>query len=795
MMRLIRRLLFSFVAIIAAGVLVLFLTLNASLPRLDGEIPAHGIAADVKIDRDAMGIPTVTAGSRADLAFGTGFVHGQDRFFQMDLTRRQAAGELAEIIGPAALETDRRNRFHRFRSRAAEVIARMTAEEADIMNAYVNGVNAGLDSLGAKPFEYFVLRVTPEPWRLDDSLLVAYAMFLTLNDDRASRDIRRGLVRRMTTADVYDWLYPSGTEWDAPLVGDARATSAIPPADRLDVRDRSVAMPRSVATGGAEPGALGSNNWAVSGELSRNGGAIVANDMHLGLAVPNVFYRVRLVTDGAEPRDVSGVSLPGTPLIIAGSNGHVAWGFTNSYGDWSDAVILRRGSTPDSYVTPRGESRFSVYREQIEVKGRSPQELNIRETVWGPVLDDRSYPDGELALRWLAHQPDAVNLRQLELETARSVDEAMAIANRMGMPPQNFVCGDSDGNIGWTIAGQIPVRAEFDSTIPADWSAANGWTGWLDADEYPRVVNPESGRIWTANARVVDGDALVKIGDRDYDLGARAMQIRDNLFARDSLEPRDMLEIQFDDRALFLMRWRELLLAVLDDEAVSNNAQRRLYRDLADNWIPRASADSVGYRLVRAFRTEVRDTVFEAVTSPVAASYGDKGDFWISSQFEGPLWAILAERPLHLLPSEYDSWQDLLLQAVDRNISYFGDGFEGDLSHRSWGERNTASIRHPLSGAIPLLSAWLDMPSDPLSGDSNLPKAQGAGWGASERFAVTPGDEAGGYLHMPGGQSGHPLSDFYGAGHEHWVRGYPTSFLPGKTAHALVLTAGDGPHY
>jgi penicillin amidase len=788
MKRFIRRLMYSFVTIIASCLLALFLILRASLPALDGEIPTRQIAADLRIERDAAGIPTVIAENRADLAFGTGYVHGQDRFFQMDLARRQAAGELAEIIGPAALDIDVRNRFHRFRSRAGRVLGRMKADEAEILNAYVAGVNAGLSSLRARPFEYFVLGATAEPWSAEDTLLVAYAMFLQLNDETASNDIKRGLVRRVFPAPVYDWLYPSGTKWDAPLVGETLRSPAIPPAAMFDLRDNLLTTNRSIAAEQAELPGLGSNSWAIGGELSRSGRAIVANDMHLNLTVPNVFYRARLVVNAAVHRDVSGVTLPGTPAVVAGSNGRVAWGFTNSYGDWSDAVMLRPGSQPDTYLAPGGEMKFSFFTEKIHIKGQSPRDFAVRETIWGPVVEDHGYPGVEIAVRWLAYEPNAINLAQRDLETVSTVREAIQVAHRLGIPPQNFVSGDDVGNIAWTIAGQIPVRTEYDSSVPADWSEGGGWTGWLEPDRYPLVVNPESNRIWTANARVVDGDSLKKIGTRGYVLGARAMQIRDSLFSKESFEPRDMLEIQVDDRALFIAPWRDLLLAVLDDDAVRGNVRRRQYRELADDWIPRAAPESVGYRLVRAFRSEVRKMVFDALTSPVATAYDGEVDLWISNQFEGPLWALLTERPMHLLPANYESWRDLLLQAVDRNLDYFAESFDGELAQRNWGERNTATILHPLSRSLPMLSRWLDMRREPLSGDSNMPRAQGPGWGASERFAVSPGDEAEGLLHMPTGQSGHPWSRFYRAGHENWVHGRPIGFLPGDRQHVLTLT-------
>jgi len=300
-------------------------------------------------------------------------------------------------------------------------------------------------------------------------------------------------------------------------------------------------------------------------------------------------------------------------------------------------------------------------------------------------------------------------------------------------------------------------------------------------------VNPDSGRIWTANSRVVDGEALQIIGDGGYDLGARATQIRDSLFAKDQFEPEDMLAIQIDDRALFLARWQLLLLAVLDDAVATNDPELVEYHRLVRNWIPRAAAESVGYRLVRAFRLEVRSKVFHALTAPVRVAHGDDVRLRLSNQFEAPLWSLVTEQPEHLLPTDYPSWNDFLMSAVRENLRYFRENFDGPLEQRTWGERNMATIQHPLSRAIPALSDYLDMPREPLSGDSDMPKAQGRTFGASERFAVYPGDEANSVMHMPGGQSGHPLSDFYRSGHRDWVEGRPAPFLPGAARHKLIL--------
>ena len=785
-----RRLLFRVIAgvfllVVAIGI-VATLILRASLPDLDGEFAVAGLGESASIARDSKGIPVITASNRADLAFATGFAHGQDRFFQMDLIRRRAAGELSEIIGAIAIDADKRYRFHRFRSKAQAVVDNALEADRALLAAYADGVNAGLGSLGARPFEYFVLGAEPMPWRPADSVLVVFAMYLELNDSRATKEVQRGLAHRVLSEEVYAWLYPEGTPWDAPIMGEPRAVAAIPDPDVYSVRDKP-----DNASSARETGRYplrGSNNWAVSGALTANGRAIVSNDMHLGLNTPNIYYQARLVVDGAESYEVAGVTLPGAPFVIAGSNTRVAWGYTNSYGDWTDAVVLKPGSAPDTYKTPEGDREFTVHRESIRVKDNDPVTYLVRETIWGPVLDDVDYPDGEIAVSWIAHRPEGVNLRLIDLEKAASVSEALDIANTMSMPPQNFVTGDAGGNIGWTIAGRIPRKTDFNAMLPADWSEEQGWQGWLDSDEYPRVENPESGRIWTANARVTDADALRLVGDGGYDLGARASQIRDALFAVDTFTPEDMLAIQYDDRALFLVRWRDLLLTVLDDATVADDADLAEYRRLVEEWMPRADPESVGYRLVRAFRLEVEKRVFQVLMAPVREAYGDDVKLRRSNQFEAPLWALVTTQPLHMLPSNYANWRDLMVTAVRQTIDYFNETYEGPLSRRTWGEINTAAIRHPLSRSIPLVGDLLDMPADALSGDLDMPKAQGPSFGASERFSVAPGDEANSILNMPTGQSGHPLSRFYSRGHEDWVRGRPSPFLPGPAEHRLTLT-------
>ncbi|MDH3646332.1 MAG: penicillin acylase family protein [Gammaproteobacteria bacterium] len=786
-MTLIRRVLIVIFALIVLLVLGAYLFLRASLPQLDGELSFVGLDAEVKIERDELGVATITAHSRTDAAFATGFLHGQERFFQMDLQRRAGAGELAALFGAGALELDRTNRLHRFRYRARQMLAEIPSSDVVLYSAYTAGVNAGLESLGARPFEYLLLGQKPEPWQDTDILLTVFSMFFELNDHNASRESELGALKELLTAEAYQWLIQSGTDWDAPIRGELIRATPIPDPAALDLRDLPPALFKAASRLEHSKPAAGSNSWAVSGTQTSDGHALLAGDMHLGHAVPNIWFRARLVV-AEEDLDITGSTLPGVPLVISGSNGHVAWALTNSYGDWQDLIELEIDpANPEQYRTPSGWREFEEVIEPIVVKGNATVELAIRETIWGPVMD-QDFRGRTRALRWLPHLPQASNAGIARFEQARNVEQAIAAANRVGAPPQNYVVADADGRIGWTIMGQIPRRVGFDPATPASWAGGAGWQGWTAPEDFPRIIDPPEGLIWTANARTVDGDWLRLLGEGDHPLGARPKQIRDGLRARSVLNIDEMLAIQLDDRALFLQRWRDLALRLLTEEIVAKRAGRGEMRKLIEEWGGHASVESAGYRLVRAFRL---DTIATVTASLLAGTREQLPDFELNhhSQLERPVWQVIEERPAHLLPPAYVSWEDFLIAIVDSTIDYF-DQFDGTLADRTWGERNTTQIVHPLTYGVPALSRWLNMPALALPGDSNMPRVQSPTFGASQRMAVSPGREATGYFHMPGGQSGHPLSPYYGAGHADWAAGIPAPFLPGNADHRLLLRPG-----
>jgi penicillin G amidase len=765
----------------------------ASLPLTQGEHVLAGLSAPVAIERDGHGVPTVRAATRADAARALGFLHAQERFFQMDLMRRKAAGELSELLGAAALDPDRKLRVHRFRAAAQESWKASTEQGRAVIEAYTAGVNAGLAALGEMPFEYLVLRTRPLPWKPEDTILVSLAMFLELHDDSGEQESARGLMRDLLPAPLYAFLSPAGTEWDAPIVGPAFEVPPIPGPEVFDLRREPPAaaqpLPRAAALERAEMrAALGSNNWAVDGKHSKTGAAIVADDMHLGISVPNTWYRASLAwTDSTGPHQVTGATLPGAPTLIVGSTGSVAWAFTNSQGDWNDLVVIEPDPADASrYLTPSGPQPFVKHQEALHVKGGADQTVEVQTTIWGPVIDT-DHRGRKRALHWTAYDPGAVNLGLLDVETATGVDEAVARASLAGIPPQNFVCGDSSGRIAWTIIGRIPRRTGLSGREPESWAdGSRRWDGWLASADYPKVVDPPSGRLWSANSRMVDGEMLARIGESGYDLGARQKQIRDALLGMEKAGISDMLQIQLDDRALFLARWRELLLRTLDPAAVQADARRAEFRRLVEGWGDHAATTSAGYRLVRAFRIHVAEEVLGAITARCKTAdkrFDYPGQVW---RFEGPLWALVSERPAHLLPVKHRTWEEQLLAAVDMTITeMLNQG--GTLADRTWGERNLSRVRHPLSGAVPGLGRWLDMPAVALPGDSHMPRFQSPRAGASERMAVSPGREAEGYFHMPGGASGHPMSAHYGDGHMAWVKGEATPFLPGAAVQTLTL--------
>ncbi|MGE3340226.1 MAG: penicillin acylase family protein [Alphaproteobacteria bacterium] len=786
--------------------------LRASLPDLDAEHRLAGLSAVVRVERDGLGVPTVHAANRVDAARATGFLHAQDRYFQMDLTRRRPAGELAELVGPAALGADRQIRIHRLRAVADAAVTHLSAGDRAALAAYVDGVNAGLASLGARPPEYLLLRQQPRPWTASDSMLAVLSMFVAQQDGNGVYESMLATMRDVLPEPMTAFLSPRGTEWDTPIVGPAFNVPPVPGPEVYDARARAIARGATAPVATAAPvrpprdwpeamalrlalddpagAAIGSNNFAVSGAHTAHGSALLADDMHFPIRVPNVWYRAALAWpgEGGVPGRLDGLTLPGIPTLVAGSNTHLAWGFTTTFGDWSDLVLIERDpADADRYRAPGGFRRFERYEETIHVAGQADVRVPVAWTIWGPVLPP-DYRGRSRAIRWMAHDPVKLASSLFPMESARTLEEGLASAGSAGAPAFNQIIASRDGRIAWTVYGGMPRREGVNGRAPSSWAdGARGWRGYLTPEEHPQVVDPPDGRLWTANARVVDGPMLDLIGDGSYEIGSRARIVRERLRDREQFEPRDMLAIQLDDSALFLDRWRTLLLSVLASPAAAGHQRRAELRRLVETgWTGRAAPESVAYRFTRSFRDRVSRSVFGFVLAECVAA-DPAFDFTIERKREGPLWRLVTERPLHLLDPAYPTWDAFLLAAVDAVIADAEAAFGPDLGARAWGELNRTRYRHPLSAALPWLGRWLDMPEVPVPGDLYTPRMAYGADSASERFVVSPGREAEGLMHMPTGQSGHPFSPHYADSHPAWLGGEPTPFLPGPPVHVLTL--------
>lgn len=779
-----------FVVLAVVGIAGASWWLRASLPQLDGNATASGLRAAATITRDAQGSVTIRAVNRPDLAYATGYAHAQDRFFQMDLLRRVAAGELSELVGAAALPTDTRNRIHRFRARAQAQLASLPAEQLDLMQRYANGANAGLQAMGAYPPEYGMMRVTPRAWSPADTLLVIDAMYFDLQGSEVRRALARDALRESVGPDMLAFLTPRSSHWDVPLDGERPPVAPLViPDKRPDWLDKPASAKVSMGSPEDDSSFVGSNAWAVDAKHAKDGHAMVANDMHLGLSLPNTWYRLTLEfpdTVGGVRR-ISGVSLPGAPVVVAGSNGDVAWGFTNSYGHFIDLVALEIDpDKPARYRGPDGTWAQAVeHPESIAVRGGREERMVVRETPWGPMMRSGKKT---FAIRWVAHLPGSADLTLQRMEMVRSLPQALTVAQNSGVPTQNIVVADKNGRIGWTLAGPLPVGMLDPDGFPVTPAQAAAGASLQRARDtaYPEIVDPASGRLWTGNSRQLSDPVWqARIGDGGADMGARSTQIRNGLYAKDRFDEQDLLAIQLDHRAVWIAYWRQLAIKALNEGALAGHPQRAEFKRLVNAWDGTAGVDAVGYTLVKAFYQSLYMAWFGGLDARLSAIAPGVSMRTASLRLEPVMQALAEERAW--VPPHTKDWESFMLDRIDTVIAkYTASGRL--LADARWGDRNRLAIAHPFARLMPPpMAAWLSAPRQAVPGDIHMPRVQSPTKGASERFVVAPGRESQAIMEMPGGASGHFMSPFFLAGHEDWVRGKPSAFLPGGQAHLLEL--------
>jgi penicillin amidase len=757
-----------------------FALLTASLPRRAGSALLPALTAEVTIELDVHAIPRIHAASADDAFRAQGFVHAQERFFQMDLIRRSAAGTLRELIGRRALDRDLGRLPLGFERRARAVLAELPPRQREWLSAYADGVNAGLADLRSRPPEYWLLGSKPAPWAATDSLLVAFALAALLSTNHELERPQAVMQATMPPA-LYAFLTPSGMRHDRPLAAGSDDPTGgyrplpIPSAADIDLRGIDAApIPDGVV---APPmiGQAASNQWAVAATRSAGGRALLANDPHLELSLPNLFYRAELLIAG---RAVRGVGVPGLPGILIGASDDLAWGATASYADQSDWVVVELDPLDAGrYLTPEGSETFAI--ESVDVAaGGERAAVELVETRWGPVLaaDGLGRP---LALKatWLA--PGGLDLRILELAFAENVDAALAIIASWSGPALSWTVVDRAGAIGWALNGPLPRRSGFDGAAPA--SFADGSHGWQGLNAVPTLAGVP--RLVNANNRPLPADAAGTLG-RIWMRPYRARRIDELLSAAERFSERDFLAMQLDTDAFAYEPYRALILELVADDETDPALVRA--RALAAAWNGRADLASPAFNLLQRYYEALLQAVLGPLMRPALAV--DPSFVYRWPLADEPLLRLLEERPAHLLAPGNDDWPALLRRTLVATLTDIER--ERPLA-TPWGEINRLAVAHPLA-ELPLIGRWLRLPAAAQPGSAVSVRVAEPGRGAVFRLVVSPAAPEAGILQMGGGQSGHFLSPTFKSLQDDWTRGAATPFLAGPTVASFALLPAPG---
>lgn len=772
-------------AVVTAGATALIVL---PLPSQRGVFSIEGLRDPASVDFDRLGVPHIRAKNRADAYAALGYVSGRDRLFQMDMLRRKAAGRLAEIYGADLVESDSWSRRMGFAQLSARILEQLPQSQIAVIDAYASGVNQAMRDARMWPLEIMLLRYAPEPWRAQDSLLVALNLAdlsYTEEEERAATVMRAAL-----PSTVVDFLTPDidcYNEVMAPRAPERCASGAIP-ADEIAGILREEGARRSAGLVRAQRPMRGSNGWVVSRRLTRGGGSILANDMHLSLGIPNIWAQADLAYGDHR---VEGLFLPGLPMIISGSNGRVAWGMTSVEGDFTDLVRLRPDPTdPGRYLDDTGASAsFSQRIEHIGVRDGAPVDLVVRETRWGPV--GRPLLGNDVAIKWSMLGADATNLNLIDMDAAQSVEAALPLMRSAGVPPLNALIADEQGSVGWTLMGKIPKRRGFDGLFAQIWNADLGWDGYLTSEETPQRIDPASGYIVNANQRMLPAAEFARKLGHDYSGGYRAYVIDRELSRSRGADERAMASLQLNTQADPYRYYQQLALSALD--GASDETSLGMKRALS-SWDGRAEADSVGLPLIDAFRSRIIDVVL----SPLLARcrrldpsfvYG-----WIN--VDTPIQQLIGSRRDDLVPPPYRNWPALLRDVLDQALNRLDA--EGHAADASWGNVNRAILPHPLSAAAPSLALVLDMPKASMAGCAHCVRFyslnEGKSSGANARLVISPGHEANGLIQMAGGQSGQFGSRHYADQQADWIAGVSHPFRLEPGSGRLELTPAGGSH-
>lgn len=746
-------------------------------PQIAGTLPVKGLQAPVEVIRDRWGIPHIYARNAHDLFFAQGYVHAQDRLWQMELFRRIMSGRISEFAGESALDTDRFMRVLGLRRAAETAWSRTSGEAAGALLAYSEGVNAFIETHRSRlPLEFLILRIQPEPWSPVDTLGFAKFMSWVLSATWRSELLRAGLTIRFGPDALRMFLPPQAPGSPVISAGRDGGPHARAPLNRPNLGARGDAAASGLTAPSGLPFAAGlmgfapwgSNNWVIGPQRSASGATLLANDAHLEAQMPAIWYENHLVGGGF---NVVGASFAGVPGVILGHNEHIAWGATNGNPDVQDLYIERfHPRNPTLYLYKGQWVGAKVVLEEIKVKGRADPELvTVRITRHGPVLNAAVRGLGAFyALRWSALDPDDPTVNAiLGLNRASSWDEFRSALRDWAAAPQNFVYADRRGNIGYLLPGRIPIRpAGSLGLLPMQgWAGDQEWQGYIPAKELPAEFNPQRRYAVTANNRIAPAGFPHHLGS-DYDVGFRALRITSLLTERPKHTLDDFARMQNDLTSLLAQR----LIAAWQHVKIQDGDLASLFQEL-QRWNGRIEPDSRPALIYEAVQLKLLRALFrDSLDAELFMRY--------LRRFEEPLLVLveLSGRPDD--PWWGDAGRDRVIEEALRDVTEdLAERLGADRSGWTWGRVHRLVFQHAV-GRVRGLGWIFNAASPPTGGDAmtlNMgaydpvePFTQVAV--ASYRQLIDTGDWTARTIHTTG-QSGLPFHRHYRDFVNVWARG------------------------
>lgn len=762
--------------------------MQSSLPVIDGRELTPGLTAPVTVRRDQHGVPHIEAANMDDLLFAQGYVTAQDRLWEMDMARRMAAGDAAEILGPKLVEHDQMQRILALEPTAERLVATLDPQNRRYFDDYARGVNAFIGSHGDRlPAEFRMLMYQPKPWQPADSMVIVLSMVQTLDEHWPEKLTRERLTARLGPTLAAD-LYPTGSWRDHPPITTElpiTAPNQVMPDAPLDesqtgeLRDDLLHVEELTAhdARGCFGCIAGSNEWVVAGSRTASGRAMLSNDMHLEQQIPNIWYENGLEAPGFH---ATGVTVPGIPYVVAGHNEHVAWGFTALYGDNQD-VFVERTNGQDEYQAPDGSWRPVEHaQETIHVRGGKDVPVDVARTGHGVVISPLIPGETRmLTLAWSIYDPKASGFPLLAIDQASNWTEFRAATSQWWAPTLNVVYSDDQGHIGYQAVGYIPSRPGGLAGTPIT-DSQHEWQGFIPFEQMPSAYDPPDGILATANARVTP-DGYPTPLTLEWAEPYRNERIWKWLAPKQKLTQEDMLTLETD---VYSEVDQEIAqrLAYAIDHASHTDAQLKQAADLLRTWDGVVGVDSAPAAIVDSIR------FFQAILRP---KLGDDARLyrWAESIYVAE--QIIMKEPAAWLPPHYATWDDFLTDLVRQGLAQAHA--PADLSTWRYGQGHVVDLEHPLYGLLPWFKNWTGTGAQPQSGDTTTVKQVGRTFGPSQRFTIDWANVDGATENIVMGESGDPLSPYYRDQWPYWYGGktfalpFSDEAVTAATAHTLRL--------